>query len=180
MSLAAVAALAARLPAIGWFAAVGAQPDRDAAADVAAYLTGLGLASAPVAGVADWRAAQAVADAPDWDHRWWDAEERARQALLADAGAAHGRPVLLAALTAVTDAAAAAAQAAADAALARAGIGEPGLARAAGGAALQAAYLAGLALAAGADGDHPFARKLALFEHGRWPLGLLRGAFRLF
>lgn len=37
-----------------------------------------------------------------------------------------------------------------------------------------------LARAAGAESDHPFLRKYALYSGGRWPLGVYDGAFAIF
>jgi hypothetical protein len=40
--------------------------------------------------------------------------------------------------------------------------------------------VATLARLAGQGADHLFMRKYALFESGRWPLGVVAGAFHLF
>jgi hypothetical protein len=58
-------------------------------------------------------------------------------------------------------------------AAARAGMADPSVTRVAAGAASQACDQAALALAAGADGHHPFAAKYRLFLAGRWPLGVV-------
>ena len=65
-------------------------------------------------------------------------------------------------------------------AAARAGVADPALTRAAAGAASMAAHGRALALLAEAGDTHMFVRKYALFEGGRWPLGIVRGAFHLF
>ena len=49
------------------------------------------------------------------------------------------------------------------------------------GAAVQTCHQAALLLAAqGGAPDHPFALKLQLFEHGRWPLGIVGMSLNIF
>ncbi len=178
-ALDAVAALARSARTLAWFGAAGLPlTDADRAA-ATRYLAGLGLVTVPTGGVATWPAAKLVADAPDWDPAWWDAEERQRIALLATATARHGRDRLLGALTEVARGASERAHERALAATAAAGVADEALARAAAGAASQAAYLAALAVADEAGVDHPFRAKFELFEAGRWPLGVVGGCFRL-
>ena len=181
MTLDAVAQLAQRVTSVPWFGAVGAALSARDRAVAASYLGALGFAGMAVEGVADWVAAKALADAPDWDPAWWNAEERMRLTLL-DAGAArHGRAPLLAALTGATRAVSDRAYAEAALAVQHAGVADPALARAAAGAATQACYMAGLATAASdAAAEHPFLAKYRLFEAGRWPLGIVAGRFHLF
>ena len=57
--------------------------------------------------------------------------------------------------------------------------GADGMVRAASGAAGIALHEVTLARLAGCGPDHLFMRKYRLFESGRWPLGVLRGAFHL-
>jgi hypothetical protein len=180
MTLETVAALARRAATASWFAAVGETLTDAERADAACYLDALGFAGVAIDGVADWRQAQALADAPDWDPAWWNEEERLRGALLDAASARHGRGPLLAALSRATRGASDAAHGQAALATVRAGIADPALARAAAGAATQACYLAALAASAAVDAEHPFLAKFRLFEAGRWPLGIVAGRFRLF
>jgi len=180
VSLAALDALARRAAAAPWFAAVGEPLTAGERADAASYLAALGLPAIALAIPADWTQAKALADAPDWDQAWWDAEERLRVALLDSAAARHGRPALLAALSRIAQAASDASHGQAAAALLRAGIADPALARAASGAASQACYQAGLAAADGAPAGHAFLAKLRLFEAGRWPLGIVADRFHVF
>lgn len=173
--------LLAAIPHASWFAALGTALAPSERAELAAYLAGLELAPAPAAPVADWEAAGAVAADPGWDHRWWDAEERLRAALLARAEAAAGREATLERLTAVTMAAHDATIGAAAMAAAAAGVADQALVRVAAGAATQACYQAALALLAGANApEHPFAAKLRLFRAGRWPLGIVGGTAYIF
>jgi hypothetical protein len=178
--IAAVVALARRAEAAAWFAAVGAPPTAGEDVDAARYLRALGRAEVTLGAVSDWGRAKALADSPDWDAGWWDAEERLRQALLDVAGRRHGRAVLLAALTEATQAVSDPAHGHAARSLVGAGIADAALARAAAGAATQATYLAGLAAAAEVPVEHAFHAKFRLFEAGRWPLGIVGARFWLF
>ena len=65
-------------------------------------------------------------------------------------------------------------------AAARVGMSDPALVRAAAGAASMAAHGRSLARLAGVPDTHVFVRKYALFEGGRWPLGIVSGALHLF
>ena len=180
MSLDAVAVLARRVATVPWFATVGAPLAAAERALADDYLAALGFPGTAVDGVADWPCAQALADAPDWDRAWWRAEDALRQALLATGTAQHGGGALLAALTRVTLAASDRGHDVALGALDRAGIADAALARAAAGAATQAAYLGALAVVVDAPPDHAFIAKLRLFEVGRWPLGIVGGHFHVF
>jgi hypothetical protein len=62
----------------------------------------------------------------------------------------------------------------------RDGLADAALVRAASGAATMALHAAALARLAGEGPDHLFMRKCALFESGRWPLGVVGGSLHLF
>lgn len=175
-----VEAFARALPRASWFAAVGAPLDPGEVAEMVAWAAGLELGRPSVAPVAEWSEAGALARASGGDAGWWEREEDERRTLLALAGARHGVEPLLAALSRVTLVASDAAMAAASIALGRAGIADESLARVAAGAGSQAAYHAALGLAAGMTPRHAFAAKFRLHEAGRWPLGIVDGAARLF
>jgi hypothetical protein len=145
----------------------------DERAAASAYLAAFDLASAPVEGVADWRAASALAQRDDWSRDWWQAEETARTALYRDATASLGENALLARLSAAMAATADVIQQAATEALARAGIADEVLSRVAAGAASQACHQRALAEAAGRGADHGFAIKYELYRGGRWLLGVV-------
>ena len=175
-----VARFAEGLRSVSWFATVGqdlSTEERRAAQD---YLAAIGFPKATVEAVSDWRAAEAATRDAQWSRAWWDAEGRERTRLLAETGARHGQHALLTALSRVTLDASAVVLGAASIAASRSGIADPALARVAAGAATQAAYQAGLALAANAGDTHPFAIKFRLFAAGRWPLGLAEQTFRVF
>jgi hypothetical protein len=162
-----------------WFAAVGQPVTDDERQEATDYIAAIGFAKAIVVTAPDWRMAEAITRDAHWTRAWWDAEERARAALLASAKA-HGEHALMTALSRVTIAASDVVLGAASIAAARAGVADPALARVAAGAATQAAYQMALALAAASGDAHPFAIKYRLFAAGRWPLGLVGDAFYLF
>jgi hypothetical protein len=180
-TIAAADDLVAVIAHISWFAALGAALEPSEAVDLAIYVKGLGLPDAAAERVVDWAQAARIAGDPHWDPSWWNAEERLRGALLAQAESRLGRAAVLERLSAVTMAAHAATIGAAAMAAAREGVADQALARVAAGAATQASYQAALAALAGADAaEHPFAAKLRLFRAGRWPLGIVRGKAYIF
>lgn len=167
--------LTAAIPHEPWFAALGEALTEAERADMAAYLAGLGFAGAPVAAARDWDAAARIVTDPAWEQRWWDAEEGLRTDLLRRAGERLGETRMLEALSSVTQAAHDATIGAAAMAAARSRSSDPGLIRAAAGAATQACYQGALVVLAGAGDEHAFAAKLRLFRAGRWVLGIVRG-----
>jgi hypothetical protein len=162
-----------------WFAACGEALSESERADARSYLAALGQSACEISGVPTWSDAAATAQRPDWSRDWWDAEARAQQELQRRAAARFGEAPLLAALTAVTEAADALHGKAA-LAMSRAGIADPVLTRVAAGSAAQACHQAALALAASAGPDHLLSIKYRLFAAGRWPLGIVGGCFFVF
>ena len=147
-----------------WFSRVGAPLDAAERGAIAAYLAALGLpATTPVRIAASWAEAAALCSR-DADE-WWRTETAERERL--------ARSVALRDETIV-------AQSAMAMAAARAECEDIATAYAASGAATFAVHEARLARAAGASENHPFLRKLALYEAGRWPLGVYGGEFALF
>lgn len=145
------------------------------------YLRGLGIEEPiPVVGVPDWASARrAIAD-PKWDRRWWDAEQEEKQRLLRKAKAAWGEAALMQELSRAVERITEAVHGSAAVEAARRGCSDPGLIRAAAGAASEALYLAELARLAGEGENHPFAHKQSLFAGGHWPLGIVRGSYHVF
>lgn len=177
---AAVERFAAALRQHPWFAAVG-QSGTGAEETVArAYLTGLGFAGCALVWAADWRTAERITRAPDWNADWWRAEETARQALVERAERRLGQTGYLAAMNRVVLASSDAVMGPAAIAAARSGVADQALIRVAAGAASQACHQAALALAADAGENHPFALKFRLYAGGRWPLALIGRGFHLF
>ncbi len=170
--LAQVADLARSLAEAPWFAACGEPLTAAESEEARTYLAGLGLDPLPIDTVPGWMEAAATAQRPDWSRAWWEAEDRAARALQDAAGREIGETQVLAALSAVTEAAVALHGPAALAA-ARQGIADPVLSRVAAGAAALACHQMGLVQAAGASEDHPLAAKYRLFAGGHWLLGVV-------
>jgi len=164
-----------------WFTRL-AEPLADAErALVRAYLTGLGLEPAlSIERVADFQSASRIISHPDWDRRWWDAEQRERERLRAELSSSESSGQLLRTLSRAVDDSLMAEQASAAAPLAALGCTDEGLNRAAAGALGEALYLSRLAELGGAAPSHPFSSKLRLFAGGRWPLVVLGGHFYVF
>jgi hypothetical protein len=165
-----------------WFACLGLPLVPADLRDARAYLDALGYApDARIAGAVDWKQAEGLIRAPDWDQTWWAREEGERERLMRLAQQRLGQDVLLERLTAATEMASQSIHGAAAIAAERDGIADAALVRAASGAATMALHGAALARLAGqGPPDHLFVRKYALFESGRWPLGVVGGVFYLF
>ncbi len=188
--LRAVARLAKLLPGINWFGAAGRPLTAAELTEAENYCAALGFFDTSIGGIATWRqAADAVAD-PDWSSELWQAEDQAHQALLELAEQFLPVHDLHVALNHVSLRAGELALAQAIAAVARVGLEDEELVKAAGQAAAQTAYQAALVLAVQAVGEaitglddgesHAFAAKFRLYEQGRWPLGLAGNTFSVF
>ncbi len=185
--LRAVARLARLVGSLPWFGAVGRKLTAAEINDAEAYVAGIGFAEMQVAGIENWLAAAAAAQAPDWGDDWWQAEQQMQNALLEQALQLNDEHDLDVALAHVSTRAGEVAHEHAAKMAARQGVSDPALLKVAAGAAAQAAYQAALVLAArGADpeadaeDEHPFAIKFRLFEAGRLPLGITGSTFNLF
>ena len=164
-----------------WFACLGLPLTPADLRDARAYLEALDYApDTPIAAVADWKRAEAITRDPDWDRTWWAREEDERERLMRVAQEKVGRDALLERLTAATEMASQSIHGAAAIAAERDGVADAALVRAASGAATMALHGAALARLAGQGPEHVFVRKYALFESGRWPLGVVGGLFYLF
>lgn len=164
-----------------WFSMLGEPLAEVERAEVGEYLRGLGIEEAlPIQSVCDWSSAARAIATPEWDPRWWDAEQRERQRLHQKANAARGEGEILQALSGVLEQSTEAAHGAAAVEAARFGSVDPALIRAAAGALGQALCLDRLAELAGEQRDHPFFVKYALFAGGHWPLGIVSGRYYIF
>lgn len=171
----------ARLLSVGWFTACGLPLERSDIADARAYLDALGVhPSVRVEPAASWEHAERIIRNPTWDESWWQREESERKALLQRCIGRLGEAEAMTALDLGLSVDHELIHAAATTAAARLGVTDPSLVRAAAGAAGMAAHGLALARLAQATDDHVFMRKYALFEGGRWPLGLVGGVFHLF
>jgi hypothetical protein len=164
-----------------WFACLGLPLTASDQCDARAYVHALGYADeTPITGVAHWKEAERITRDPGWDRQWWAREEEERERLRELAANRLGRAALLERLTAATEFAAQAIHGAAAIAAERDGMADAALVRAGSGAATMALHEAALARLAGEGPEHLFMRKYALFDSGRWPLGVVGGAFYLF
>jgi hypothetical protein len=169
------------LSSASWFAACGLPLENSDLTDARAYLYSLGApAMTRIEPVASWDHAERIIRNPAWDTTWWDREEAERKSLLAQCVLKLGEASALDDLSIKAGIEHEVIHGAAALAAARAGVADPALTRAAAGAASMAAHARALALLAGAGDTHMFMRKYGLFEGGRWPLGIVRGAFYLF
>jgi hypothetical protein len=164
-----------------WFACLGLALAPADLRDARAYLEALEYPpEIVIAPVSDWKRAEAITRDPDWDRTWWVREEGERERLMRVAQDRLGHEALLERLTAATEMASQAIHGAAAIAAERDGLADAALVRAASGAATMALHGAALARLAGEGPEHLFVRKYALFESGRWPLGVVGGLFYLF
>ena len=163
-----------------YFARLGAPVGEEESALVRRYVRALGIDDElPVEVTHDWQRARSVTTHPEWDRRWWEAEQRERRRLYAHMLEVSPEEGVLKLLGNTLDSDGAVRDAAARAA-ALASCTDAGLVRAAAGAASESVYLAELARIAAEDAEHPFRLKQALFAGGRWPLGILAGRYWLF
>jgi hypothetical protein len=164
-----------------WFSMLGEPLAEVERAQLGEYLRGLGIdETLPIQSVSDWHSAGRAIANPEWDRRWWDAEQRERERLHEQARAARGETELLLSLSNVLEHSTEPAHGSAAVEAARFGNVEPALIRAAAGALVQALCLSKLAELAGKKTDHPFLVKHALFAGGHWPLGIVNGCFYIF
>ena len=178
--LVAVERLTARLAQVPWFTHVGQPLLEEERARARDYLDALGFADAELVPVQSWEEAAFAAENPGFDTAWWDTEEQLRSALTGDALALIDQIELQIALTRLSERAAMGAKRGVGEAAAMAGLDDESLSNAAIGSAVQAAHQRALILAAGAEPEHAFVPKFALFEHGRWPIAVVGGTFHLF
>jgi hypothetical protein len=154
-----------------WFSALGEPLGEGETADIRGYLEGLGVETTlPALLVGSWDQAGTISRGPTGS--WWDAEEAERVRLEQLVSLDPADSEWLATTEKLHGAAAVAAT--------RAGVADPGLIRAAAGAATYAAHQYRLASKAGKPVGHPFVRKYALFCGGRWPLGVYGDRFAIF
>ena len=144
------------------------------------YLDELGFPDARLAPVHEWEDAVSVAENPDIDSESWEAEELLRAELSQQAMELWDEETLTMVLEKLTQAVGTVALREAEAAAEINGIRDGAFLEAAVAHAVNSTYQAALVLAAQISDDHPFATKFALFERGRWPIGITGGSFNLY
>lgn len=169
------------LSSAAWFSACGLPLEQTDLADAREYVEALGLSTrTPIEPVASWTHAERIIRNPGWDSSWWEREEAERRLLMRRCAERLGEAAALDSLSLAAGAEHETIHGAAALAAARAGVADQALVRAAAGAASMAAHGLSLARLAEAGESHLFVRKYALFEGGRWPLGIVSGALHLF
>ncbi|MGF1455856.1 MAG: hypothetical protein ACFB6R_10825 [Alphaproteobacteria bacterium] len=164
-----------------WFRDVGSAPNRAVRTHAQHYLDGLGFPDVSLATVADWLDAADAATAFDLESPAWEAEEQIRAALTVEAVDGLGEEVTEVALTHIAAEAAGPVRSSIAEVAALWDVTDRQVVNAAAGGAVQACHLAALTLITGrAEDSHPFAAKFALFEAGRWPIGIAGSTFNLF
>ncbi len=177
-----VAQFAQMVTSVPWFTALGAELDEREINIAEDYLIGLGFPDTEISLAESWDDAAAAAADLDWNDLAWEAEEQLRMALIAEACDRFDEEVVTLALNHVSNQAIEAIKAAVEASAQIDRIADGDLLQAAIGAAAQSCYQAALVLTAEHEDEerHPFAQKYRLFEHGRWPIGVVGGSFHLF
>lgn len=178
--LLAVERFAADLDHVHWFAKVGQPLENLELTAAEHYLAAMGATDVAVGLVADWEQAAQAGESPGFNTPWWEAEEMLRTGLTTDALEIVDESEFKLALTRLTERASKSATLAAEEAALLSGVSDPGLVRAAAGAAVQACHLRALVDLGGEDATHAFAYKFELFEEGRWPIAVTGGTFHLF
>lgn len=169
------------LQTAAWFSACGLPLEHSDVVDARAYVEALGISPDTAIGpVASWEHAERLIRTPSWDTRWWDIEETERRRLYDECVRQMGEHAVMARLSVTAGIESEIVHGAAAVAAAQKGVADPSLIRAAAGAASMAAYNRLLAKLSGGACDHVFVRKYALFEGGRWPLGIVGGTLYLF
>lgn len=167
-------------PDIPWFAELGNPLDKETRAIAHAYLEGLGFPDAHVARLASWDDATTAAESGDWNSGPWEAEESLRAALSTDLLDVLSEEAFEIGFTYVAAQAEEAVRNGAETSASIWALEDMEIAIAAAGAAMQAVHGAAIAIAAGAEEDHPFLLRFRLFERGRWPIGIAGLTFNIF
>ena len=168
------------LPDIAWFGQLGTPLDQETRTLAHGYLEGLGFPDADMAKLSNWEDATAAAESGDWNSAAWEAEESLRAALSTDLLDVLSEEAFEIGFTYVAAQADEAVRNAAEATANDWGVEDMEIAIAAAGAAMQAVHGAAIAVAAGADDNHPFLLRFRLFERGRWPIGIAGLTFNIF
>lgn len=179
-TLAGVQRFARLIPNTDWFSRLGAPLEPVCRDEARTFAGSLGFPDAEPAILESWEDAAAAAETLDLNAPAWEAEEQLRRDLALQAEDVVEPRVLELVLTGVAELAADPVGEAAETSAALLGIYDDEFVRAASGAAIQSCHLAALVLAAGYGSEHPFSLKFALFEHGRWPIGIVGGTFNIF
>ena len=165
----------------GWFFMLGEALSPGELSQLRDYVRALGIeGEVAIEQVSSFSSARAVITNPEWDRRYWEAEQAEKQRLSAAASALRGSRELVQLQSRSIELSREAVHGAAAVAAARFGCSDVGLIGAAAGAASEMLHLAELAELAGERPPHPFLSKKAVFEAGHWPLGALGARYYVF
>lgn len=175
-----LARFARLIPNTPWFRHVGDPLDGPLVADCRGYAEGLGFPDADPAVIVLWEEAKGVLESTDLNPPAWEEEEQLRAALVATACETVEEAALTLALDFVAGVAADAAQRGAEDMRRFLQIEDEAFSRLAMGAGAQICHQAALVLVGDGGAEHPFSLKYRLFEHGRWPLGIIGNSLNIF
>lgn len=175
-----VARFAQLIPKTPWFRHIGDPLEDALAADCRHYAEALGFPDAEPAVIAFWEEARGALESTDLDPPAWEEEEQLRAALVAAACETVEEAELTMVLDYIAAIAADSAQAGAEDMRRFLQIEDEAFTRLAMGAGAQVCHQAALVLAGDGDAEHPFSLKYRLFEHGRWPLGIIGSSLNIF
>lgn len=175
-----IARFARLIPKTPWFRHIGDPLDESLVADCRGYVEGLGFPEADPAVIVLWEEAKGVLESTDLNPPAWEEEEQLRAALVAAACETVDEAELTLVLDFIAGVAAQAAETGAEDMRRFLQIDDESFLRLATGAGAQICHQAALVLAGDGGGDHPFSLKYRLFEHGRWPLGIIGSSLNIF
>jgi len=175
-----VARFAQLIPKTLWFRHIGDPLDDALVADCRGYAQGLGFPDAEPAVVVLWEEAKGVLESTDVNPPAWEEEEQLRAGLVAAACETVEEAKLTFVLDYVAGVAVQAAQSGAEDMRRFLNIGDESFLRLATGTGAQICHQAALVLVGNGGAEHPFSLKYRLFEHGRWPLGIIGSSLNIF
>ncbi len=165
---------------IPWFRTLGEVLDQETYKRAEDYVNALGFPDATPALLGNWEDAAIAAENLDYNSPAWEAEEMERASLTGKLVEEVGEETLELVFAHVAQAVAEPVAYAVEDAAEHLQIRDQEFIQAATGAAAHACHLAALALMAGAEDDHPFLARFAVFEAGHWPVGLWGNSLNIF
>lgn len=169
---------------INWFKNIGKKLSNEEKSISLDYISAVGFPHSSIAIINSSEEASIIAENPDWNSEWWEAEEQLRASLLTKSLEIIDEEELNHALNHAT------AQSAEPALNAiknniisshlSTDIDYQAFINAATGMAVASTYQAALVLASGEDENHPFTFKFRLIELGRLPIGIVGNTFSIY
>lgn len=163
-----------------WFRTIGEEPGRQQVRLAELYAVDMGFPDAMPAFLGDWQEVSEAVLAHDYNSPAWEAEEQIRAGLAADLVELVGEDVATMLMTYLSEQLAPHLEEAAAEAAEHLRIDDEGFVTAMVGAGVQAAHMAAMVILCEREDNHPSARKYALFEEGRWPIGIIGNSVMVF